>query len=87
MTEDIAFDYWLLDVVEGEELILKKSLSQNEQRLMDLTTKLLRKKNVLFTPHIAFYTQEALQRITDTTVESIKAFAIGKPRNVVNLKK
>ena len=76
-----------LDVVEGEELILKKSLSQNEQRLMDLTTKLLRKKNVLFTPHIAFYTQEALQRITDTTVESIKAFAIGKPRNVVNLKK
>lgn len=35
---------------------------------------LLSKDNVVFTPHIAFYSQEALQRIIETTGENILSF-------------
>lgn len=36
------------------------------------------------TPHSAFNTREAVRRILDTTVENVKAFAVGEPRNVVS---
>lgn len=39
--------------------------------------------NVVITPHNAFNTQEALQRILDTTVENINSFSQGQPENVV----
>lgn len=44
---------------------------------------LLNKPNVIITPHNAFNSTEALQRILDTTVGNIKAFEAGKPVNVV----
>jgi D-lactate dehydrogenase len=44
---------------------------------------LLSKDNVVFTPHIAFYSKEALERILETTIENIVAFVSGKPQNVV----
>lgn len=44
---------------------------------------LLNKQNVIVTPHNAFNSTEALQRILDTTVENIKAFEKGQPQNVV----
>jgi D-lactate dehydrogenase len=44
---------------------------------------LLRLRNVVITPHSAFNTGEAIQRIMDTTVDNIRAFARGEPRNVV----
>ncbi len=44
---------------------------------------LLRMRNVVITPHSAFYTNEAVQRILNTTVENIQAFIRGKPQNVV----
>lgn len=34
------------------------------------------------TPHSAFNTKEAVQRILDTTVENITAFTLGKPQNI-----
>lgn len=40
-------------------------------------------KNVVVTPHSAFSTREAVQRILDTTVENLRAFAAGHPRNAV----
>lgn len=40
--------------------------------------------NVIVTPHSAFNTQEALERILDTTIENIAAFAKGDPENVVS---
>ena len=40
-------------------------------------------KNVVVTPHSAFNTREAIERILDTTVANIRAFAAGDPRNVV----
>jgi D-lactate dehydrogenase len=39
--------------------------------------------NVLITPHSAFNTREAKQRLLDTTVDNIIAFARGEPQNIV----
>jgi len=44
---------------------------------------LLRLRNVYITPHSAFNTREAVQRILSTTVENILAFTRGTPQNVV----
>jgi len=44
---------------------------------------LLRLRNVYITPHSAFNTCEALERILETTVENIRAFLAGHPRNCV----
>jgi len=39
--------------------------------------------NVVITPHNAFNTWEALQRILNTTLENIKGFSTGQPLNLV----
>jgi len=44
---------------------------------------LLSRDNVVFTPHIAFYSKEALERILEITVENILAFLLDNPKNVV----
>jgi D-lactate dehydrogenase len=44
---------------------------------------LLRLRNVIITPHSAFNTREAVQRILDTTAENIASFVRGEPRNAV----
>jgi len=38
---------------------------------------------VIVTPHVAFNTKEAVERILDTTIENIKAFSAGSPTNIV----
>lgn len=79
-----------LDVLEGEELlqdereILAPDLAQDRLRTLVLNHSLLRRDNVVITPHIAFNSREAVRRILDTTVENIQAFLGGEPRNVVN---
>jgi len=45
---------------------------------------LLNRHNVIVTPHIAFYTSEAMNRIALVTVDNIGAFLKGEPQNVVN---
>jgi D-lactate dehydrogenase len=80
-----------LDVVEGEEAIREESelLSQPcaaEARLRAVICQhaLLRHPNVLVTPHVAFDTCEALDRIVETTIENIQAYLEGRPVNVVD---
>ncbi len=79
-----------LDVIEGEEYITEESqllkLPLAEQTLKQLVQAqaLLRRENVVFTPHIAFNSQEAVERILDTTLENLYAFLEGKPQNVVS---
>lgn len=60
----------------GEEQ-LKTVLADHELIYMD---------NVIITPHNAFNTAEALERILDTTADNIKAFAAGSPVNLVKAK-
>ena len=45
---------------------------------------LLKAKNCLITPHISWAPKESRQRIMDTSVENLIAFAEGRPINVVN---
>lgn len=44
----------------------------------------LRKNNLIVTPHVAWASREARQRIIDQTAETIRAFKAGKPLRVVN---
>lgn len=45
---------------------------------------LLQAKNCYITPHIAWATQAARQRLLKVTVDNVAAFLAGKPQNVVN---
>lgn len=78
-----------LDVLEGEELIMEEQqLLSKKQRNEDLSKVvkdhiLLAKENVVFTPHIAFYSQEALVRILETTIQNIQSYFNQTPKNVV----
>jgi D-lactate dehydrogenase len=76
-----------LDVIEGEELIKDErevlhSKSQNAQSIIR-DKAILSMDNVVFTPHIAFYSQEALERILETTMDNINSFAGKAPKNLV----
>ena len=46
--------------------------------------RLVRRENVVITPHMAFFSAEAQQRILDTTIANIEAFLQGRPQNVVS---
>ena len=78
-----------LDVIEGEELIKEEKQllydPKNIEVLADLVKDqiLLSKDNVVFNPHIAFYSKEAMERILETTVENVTAFVSGNPQNVI----
>ena len=79
-----------LDVFEGETLIKEeRQLLSNEYDINELRTVvknlvLLRRENVVVTPHIAFNSREALERILLTTIHNIQSFVAGKPINVVS---
>jgi glycerate dehydrogenase len=46
---------------------------------------LLSAKNCVITPHIAWATKAARQRLLDTVVDNLRAFLAGRPQHVVNL--
>ena len=78
-----------LDVLEGEELVkeerqlLSKVFSKEKLATVLKNHILLHRENVVITPHIAFDSKEALQRILETTVNNITSFMAGTPVNIV----
>ncbi|MGD0016968.1 MAG: hydroxyacid dehydrogenase [Verrucomicrobiia bacterium] len=78
-----------LDVLEGEEAIYEESALLGDKVNPDLLQRairnhlILKKPNVVFTPHNAFNSQEALERILQTAADNILAFLAGSPKNVV----
>lgn len=79
-----------LDVVEGEELIQEEkqllSAPKAEEKLRQVVRQhiLLRREDVVITPHIGFFSRDALRRIMETTVANITTFLHGQPQNLVN---
>jgi len=80
-----------IDVLEGEELIKEekellhdvKKLDLKKMRQLALDHELLNDEKVVFTPHIAFYSQEAVMRILEVTIENLIAFGKNKPINII----
>ncbi|MDI1286660.1 MAG: hydroxyacid dehydrogenase [Reyranella sp.] len=68
---------------EEAELICSSYLNQHDLKSLVADHVLLHMPNVIVTPHSAFNTQEAVQRIVETTVENIEAFLEGQLQNVV----
>lgn len=63
-----------LDVLEGEESIR----AGIDDAFHEVNVALMSHPQVLVTPHLAFDTREAKQRIRQTTVDVIRAFAMGE---------
>ncbi len=83
-----------LDVLPEEPVIREEAelLSSFFHRAHDMSTLLanhilLRMRNVYITPHNAFNTREAVERILATTIDNVKAFTRGEAANVVVSKK
>lgn len=74
-----------LDVLEGEDELkeerLHRKLTPKEKKVLKQNHLLLKDKEVLITPHSAFYTREALIRILDRTIENITSK--GKKNRVI----
>jgi D-lactate dehydrogenase len=74
-----------LDVLEGEELIkeekqlLQQPLDVERLRMAVRNRVLLARDNVVFTPHNAFNSREALVRILEVTLANLEAFRAGQP--------
>jgi len=82
-----------LDVLEEENPTFDhiELLSKGFPKEQDIATLLrnhilVARDDVIITPHNAFNSTEAKQRIFDTTVENIERFAAGEPENVVGKK-
>ncbi|OHA82440.1 MAG: hypothetical protein A2675_01375 [Candidatus Yonathbacteria bacterium RIFCSPHIGHO2_01_FULL_51_10] len=82
-----------LDVFELEEylgageknvLIPDETAPENVRTLLG-NHYLIEHPRVIVTPHNAFNTLEAVERILDTTAENIRSFAAGTPQNIVNV--
>ena len=79
-----------LDVLEEEhdtydrvEFLSQDSHQTNELMTMVRNHVLVSRPDVIITPHNAFNSEEAVQRIFATTVENIKAYQAGRSENVV----
>lgn len=71
-----------LDVLEFEDVISNKRPAENlnlkNLRTSLINNKLLNLENVIATPHIAYDTKEAVERILNTTLDNLHQFENGK---------
>ena len=80
-----------LDVLEGEEvfseekqLLLNPNASEESLKRALRNRSLLQRPDMVITPHIAFDSVEAVERILDTTIANIKAYRAGKPQHQIH---
>ncbi|MDD5721255.1 MAG: NAD(P)-dependent oxidoreductase [Candidatus Pacebacteria bacterium] len=79
-----------LDVLEGErDLKIKKEIigfnttEKIDYKIVVEDQVLIDMPQVIVTPHIAFYSKEAVREITKTTIENIEGFIQNQPKNLV----
>ncbi len=78
-----------LDAMESEDLV-QEEIDPGSTEKFDGLGKglgLIYRDDVVFTPHIGYYSVEALRRILDTTIANIHGFAEGKIVNPVSKEK
>ncbi|MCR4280743.1 MAG: NAD(P)-binding domain-containing protein [Candidatus Kaiserbacteria bacterium] len=84
-----------LDVLEGERYMKEEAgfLINNREEAMETkegfrtileSHALVHDKRVIATPHMAFFSKEAMEDILKTTAENINGFASGTPKNVID---
>ncbi len=79
-----------LDVLEEEgvvqdemQFLLSKDPEEHDLKTVLANHVLVDMPNVVITPHIAFNTKEAVERILESTLDSIEGFISGTPKNLV----
>jgi D-lactate dehydrogenase len=77
-----------LDVLEGERAILEEAellegarLRPDDARVLLEAWGLIDRPNVVVTPHIGFFSHDAIERIVRTTADNLLGFASGNPPN------
>lgn len=80
-----------LDVLEGEEILSEEKQLLGNPDASEDTLKttlrnliLLRRPDMVVTPHIGFDSKEAIERILDTTIANVQAFRHGAAQNMVH---
>ncbi len=69
--------------IKEEKQLLSRHFSANLRTALENHI-LLDQENVIITPHNAFNSEEAFNRILETTIENLNAYFRKKPANVVN---
>lgn len=72
------------EIREGAEFLRKEFSEKHDIETLLAAHTLLHHKNVIITPHIAFYTKETIEEILRATGANIWSFQAGNPANVVN---
>jgi D-lactate dehydrogenase len=67
------------DSVSPEERHQRDPERLEELRTLGRNEALLARPDVVFTPHVAFNSVEAVERIDQVTIDNIRAFAAGTP--------
>ncbi len=92
--ERVMVQRWSTVVAQGIVERIRSTESQDGPRVVSpdriarlralmYNADLIGRPNVVFTPHIAFNSVEAVKRFNQTTLENINAFLAGQPINVV----
>lgn len=78
---DVLEDETVLE--NSQDLIISGKITPDQSRTFNNNQTLMKMPNVIITPHVAFYTTEAVHEIFKTTIENINAFIKGNPVNLV----
>jgi D-lactate dehydrogenase len=72
------------ELKDEKDLLRAGKLKEENMKIIELNHELMKMPNVIITPHMAFYTKEAVDSILQTTLLNIKGFLSGQPINLVN---
>jgi len=61
----------------------ENDLQNTKSKITEENRYLIAHPRVIVTPHLAFNTQEAVERILNTTIKNIRQFATGTPTNLI----
>jgi len=80
----VALDTLEIEDVVEEEFLKKEGIPEFKIQKAHEASYLLKEENVIISPHVAYFTRDALRRILDINVENIKGFLeVGNPINEV----